>query len=204
MTRLKKIFNKNTNFFDYYKGYTKYLTEVLRNIDKKEIIAFEKKLYRLRSSGCNIFVFGNGGAASTAITISNDLGFDILKKTHTKPFKFVCLNENQSVLTAIGNDVGFENIFLNQLKIHFRPHKDAILILSASGNSKNLVQAAKWVKKNSGTILSVVGFDGGKIKKISDNSIHIKTNKSEYGIVEDIQLIINHSLAHWYQNKFSK
>ena len=61
--------------------------------------------------------------------------------------------------------MGFENIFLNQLKIHFRPHKDAILILSASGNSKNLVQAAKWVKRNGGTILSVVGFDGGKIKK---------------------------------------
>ena len=84
MTRLKKIFNKNTNFFDYYKGYTKYLAEVLRNIDKKEIIAFEKKLYRLRNSGSNIFVFGNGGAASTAITMSNDLGFDILKKNTKK------------------------------------------------------------------------------------------------------------------------
>ena len=64
------------------------------------------------------------------------------------------------------NDVGYENIFLNQLKIHFRPNKDAILILSASGNSKNLIEAAKWVKKKKGTILSVVGFDGGKIKNL--------------------------------------
>ena len=105
------------------------------------------------------------------------------------------------MLTAIGNDVGYEKIFLNQLKIHFRPKKDAILILSASGNSKNLIEAAKWVKKNKGTILSIVGFDGGKIKKISDSFIHIKTKKMEYGPVEDIQLIINHTLAHWYQNK---
>ena len=204
MTKLKKMFHKNQNFFEYYKDYTHYLSQVLKSLDKKEITDFEKKLYSLRNSDSNIFVFGNGGAASTAITISNDLGFDILKKTKKKPFKFVCLNENQSVLTAIGNDVGFENIFLNQLKIHFRPKKDAILILSASGNSKNLVEAAKWVKKNKGTILSIIGFDGGKIKKISDFAIHIKTNKSEYGIVEDIQLIINHTLAHWYQNKLLK
>ena len=204
MSKLNKIFNKNINYLDFFKGYTQYLSEVLKNIDRKQIVAFEKKIFALRNSNSNIFVFGNGGAASTSITISNDLGFDILKKTGKKPFKFICLNENQSVITAIGNDVGYENIFLNQLKIHFRPNKDAILILSASGNSKNLVEAAKWVKKKKGTILSVVGFDGGKIKKMSDISIHVKTNKSEYGIVEDIQLIINHTLAHWYQNKLSK
>ena len=69
------------------------------------------------------------------------------KKQKKKPFKFICLNENQSILTAIGNDIGYEKIFLNQLKIHFRPKKDAILILSASGNSKNLIEAATWVKK---------------------------------------------------------
>ena len=204
MSKLNKIFNKNKNYLDFFKGYTQYLSEVLKNIDRKQIVAFEKKIFALRNSNSNIFVFGNGGAASTSITISNDLGFDILKKTGKKPFKFICLNENQSVITAIGNDVGYENIFLNQLKIHFRPNKDAILILSVSGNSKNLIEAAKWVKKKKGTILSVVGFDGGKIKKMSDISIHVKTNKSEYGIVEDIQLIINHTLAHWYQNKLSK
>jgi D-sedoheptulose 7-phosphate isomerase len=202
MNNLKKIYNKKSDFYSYFIKYGDYLSKVLKTIDKKEILSFEKKLQSLRNSDANIYVFGNGGAASTAITMSNDLGFDILKKTKKKPFKLVCLNENQSVITAIGNDVGFENIFLNQLKIHFRPKKDAILILSASGNSKNLIEAAKWVKKNNGTILSILGFDGGKIKKISDFCIHIKTNKSEYGIVEDIQLIINHTLAHWCQNKF--
>lgn len=202
MNYLKKIYKNKINYFEYFQQYADYLNKILKKIDKKQLMNFEKKLLSLRKKNSNIFVFGNGGAASTAITMSNDLGFDILKKTKKKPFKFVCLNENQSVLTAIGNDVGYEKIFLNQLRIHFRPKIDAILILSASGNSKNLVEAAKWVKKNKGTILSIVGFDGGKIMKISDTCIHIKTNKMEYGPVEDIQLIINHTLAHWYQNKF--
>ena len=199
---LKKIYKKKVNYFQYFSEYTNYLNRVIKKIDKNQLINFEKKILNLRKQDSNIFVFGNGGAASTAITMCNDLGFDIYKKTKKKPFKFICLNENQSILTAIGNDIGYEKIFLNQLKIHFRPKKDAILILSASGNSKNLIEAATWVKKNKGTILSIVGFDGGKIKRISDTYIHIKTNKNEYGPVEDIQLIINHTLAHWYQNKF--
>ena len=201
MSYLKKIYKNKISYYEYFQKYADYLNLVLKKIDKKQLTNFEKKLQNLRKQNSNIFVFGNGGAASTAITISNDLGFDILKKTKKKPFKFICLNENPSVLTAIGNDVGYEKIFLNQLKIHFRPKKDAILILSASGNSKNLIEAAKWVRKNKGTILSIVGFDGGKIKRISDSFIHIKTKKMEYGPVEDIQLIINHTLAHWYQNK---
>ena len=175
---LKKIYTKKINFTNYFQNYSDYLYKVLKKIDQKEITNFEKILIKLRKNNANIFVFGNGGAASTAITMSNDLGFDILKKTKKKPFKFICLNENQSVLTAIANDVGYEKIFLNQLKIHFKPKKDAALILSASGNSKNLIEAAKWVKKNKGTILSIVGFNGGKLKKISDICIHIKTNQN--------------------------
>ena len=137
------------------------------------------------------------------MTMSNDLGFDIMKKTKVKKtFKIISLNDNSSVLTAIGNDVGYENIFLNQLKIHFKKN-DKILILSASGNSENLVKAAKWVKLKKGKILSIVGFDGGKIKRLSDTCIHIKTLKGEYGPVEDLQLIINHIFAHWFQIKFN-
>ena len=133
--------------------------------------------------------------------MSNDLGFDVMKKSKTKnTFKIVCLNDNPSVITAIANDTGYENIFLNQLKIHFKKN-DKILILSASGNSKNLVKAAKWVKRKKGKVISILGFDGGLIKKLSNVCIHIKSEKGDYGPVEDIQLIINHILAHWFQIK---
>ena len=113
------------------------------------------------------------------------------------------LVDNSVIITAISNDTSFEEVFVNQLKLYFKKG-DKLLIFTASGNSNNLIKTAKFVKKNNGKILSVVGFDGGKIKKISDHCLHIETNKGEYGPVEDIQLTFNHILAHWFKIKLNK
>ena len=73
-------------------------------------------------------MFGNGGSAATASTMANDLGFDIIKKTKTKiPFKIFSLADNNPVITAISNDVGYENVLINQLKIHHKKKDIAIL-----------------------------------------------------------------------------
>ncbi len=201
MKTIKQISQKSKNIKEFSNNYFKRLGEIFSQININDLENFEKTINNARMKGNTIFVFGNGGSASTATTMANDLGFDILKKTNTKKtFKFFCLNDNTSVLTAIGNDVGYENIFVNQLKIHFKKG-DIALILSASGNSKNLINAAKWIKNKKGKILSIVGFDGGKLKKISDNCIYFKCDKNEYGPIEDIHLIINHILAHWFQKK---
>jgi len=201
MKNIKTISLKSKNIKEFASNYIKRLNEIFNQINNNDLGNFEKTLNSARLNGNTIFVFGNGGSASTATTMANDLGFDILKKTNTKKtFKFLCLNDNTSVLTAIGNDVGYENIFINQLKIHFKKG-DMALILSASGNSKNLIKAAKWIKSKKGKVLSIVGFDGGKLKKLSNNCIHFKCDKVEYGPIEDIHLIINHIFAHWFQKK---
>ena len=106
------------------------------------------------------------------------------------------------MLSAISNDVGYENVFINQLKIHYKKG-DAILVISASGNSENLIRAVKYVNKNKGSTLSLLGFDGGKLLKLCDSSILVKTKKGEFGPVEDAHLIINHIIAHWFQNKLN-
>ena len=124
----------------------------------------------------------------------------IFLKTKKNPFTLIPLTNNSSIITAISNDVGYENIFINQLKINFKK-RDRLLILSASGNSKNLRKAADWVKKNNGKVIGFIGFDGGKIKKLCDICVHLKSKKGDYGPVEDLQLIINHMLAHWFQEK---
>ena len=202
MNILKKE-KKFKSIVEFSERYFTKINKIFNQLDLKQIKRFEQELLKLKKTNSTLFVFGNGGGAATAMTMSNDLGFDIMKKTKVKKtFKIISLNDNSSVLTAIGNDVGYENIFLNQLKIHFKKN-DKILILSASGNSENLVKAAKWVKLKKGKILSIVGFDGGKIKRLSDTCIHIKTLKGEYGPVEDLQLIINHIFAHWFQIKFN-
>lgn len=194
---------KNLDLISFSNKYINYLFDVLKKIDKKKLVKLEKILEKVRKTNNTIFVVGNGGAAATAITIANDLGFDVLKKTKiNKTFKIHSLNDNPSVITAIANDTGYENIFLNQLKIHFKTG-DILVILSASGNSLNLIKATNWVKLKKGKVVGILGFDGGKLKKKCDFIIHIDTEKNEYGPVEDAQLIINHILAHWFQKKYS-
>lgn len=202
MSEINKLSQKNTDIASFAESYFKNLTKVFTTLEKKSIIQIEREFLDLRKKNATLYVFGNGGGAATAMTMANDLGFDVLKKTGKKTFKIISLNDNSSVVTAIANDTSYDDIFLNQLKIHFRKN-DKILIFSASGNSKNLIKAANWVKKRNGKVISILGFDGGKLKKISNLSIHIKTEKGDYGPVEDIQLIINHILAHWFQKNLS-
>lgn len=196
---INKIAVSSSSLELFSKSYIDYLNRLLLSINFKKLDKLKKVLLKARKQGKNIFVFGNGGSAATASSMANDLGFDILKKTKTsKPFKFFALTDNTPVLTAISNDTGYENLFINQLKIHFKKGDIAILI-SASGNSKNLVLATKWIKKMKGTTFSLLGFDGGKLKKLSDDYLLIKSAKEDYGPVEDSHLIINHILAHWFQ-----
>ncbi len=203
MSELKKIAKETKKFQEFSKRYFKYLSIIFNRIKGKDLDKLIHELEELRKNKATLFVIGNGGSAANATTMVNDLGFDILRKTKTKnTFKIVSLTDNSSVLTAIANDTGYNNIFISQLKIHFKK-KDKLLVLSASGNSKNLIKAAEWVKKRSGKVLSIVGFNGGKLKSISNCCVHIKTKKGDYGPVEDIQLILNHVLAHWYQEKIN-
>jgi len=204
MYEIKKNALKAKTIIDFSQKYFSRLSEIFSLIDKKKLLILEKEFLKARNLNKNIFIFGNGGSAANASTMANDLGFDILKKTKIKKtFKIICLNDNSSVMTAISNDTNFESIFLNQLKVHFRKG-DIAIILSASGNSKNLISAAKWVMRNKGYVFAIVGFDGGLLKKNCDDYIHIKSIKGEYGPVEDIQLIINHILAHWFQKILKK
>ena len=198
MSVINKLSVKHKNVANFAESYFQNLIDTFKKLDKESIIKLEREFLEIRKKNATLYVFGNGGGAATAMTMANDLGFDVLKKTNKKTFKIISLNDNSSVITAIANDTGYDNIFLNQLKIHFK-RNDKILIFSASGNSKNLVDAANWVKKKGGKVISILGFDGGKLKKISNLSVHIKSEKGDYGPVEDIQLIINHILAHWFQ-----
>ena len=201
---LKKIVKKNKKISDFAKNYFFRLSEIFNKLNFKKFENLEKILMKARKTKSNIFIFGNGGSAATASTMANDLGFDIIKKTKTKtPFKFFALTDNNPVITAISNDVGYENVLINQLKIHHKK-RDITIMISASGNSKNLLTAAKWIKSNGGYVFSFLGFDGGRLKKISNDYILVDSIKGEYGPVEDIHLMINHILAHWFQEKIKK
>jgi len=201
MNNLDRGFTEVSKIGQYSKKYFSYLLEVLESIDENEIDKLGEAFELARNNGNTIFVAGNGGSAATATTMANDIGFDIIKKTGTdKPFKLFSLVDNNSVITAISNDVGYENIFINQLKIHYRKG-DSIILISASGNSPNVLKAAEWVKQKNGKIIGFLGFAGGALINYCDVKIHVKSQPGEYGPVEDAHLIMNHILAHWFQNK---
>ena len=201
MNNINAAFKESNSFSEFSVKYFKYISEIQKNMDLDELDMFANEFVLARESGNTIFVAGNGGSAATATTMANDIGFDIIKKTGTDmPFKVFALTDNSSVITAIANDVGYENIFINQLKIHYKKG-DKLVVISASGNSKNVILAAEWVKNKGGTILGMLGFDGGELRKICDFSILVPSLPGEYGPVEDVHLTINHLLAHWFQNK---
>ena len=201
MNKIDKVYRDSSRPSDFAKGYLGYLKELLDSLDIGPLDQVESELEEARRHGYTIFVCGNGGSATTATTMANDLGIDVVKKTNSeRPFKIHALTDNSAVITAISNDTGYENLFVNQLKIHYRAG-DRLLLISASGNSPNLVNAAEWFKARGGRVIGFLGFDGGRLKDLCDVVIHAKSNKGEYGPVEDIHLIVNHILAHWFQNK---
>jgi D-sedoheptulose 7-phosphate isomerase len=189
------------NLQDFSKGYVDYLITLLAKIDHQKIADCIEKLEKARQNGNTIFVVGNGGSAATASHIGNDFGLAVLKKTkkaENKSYRALSLTDNISVISAIGNDSTYENIFVDQLKVHYRSG-DILLAISASGNSPNLLAAAEWFISKGGKVISWLGFDGGKLKAISDISIVVETPKGEYAPVEDIHLVINHIIVTWMQ-----
>ena len=200
MNNLERVFQSSQgDIATFASGYFKYLKQVLDSLDAAALQKLALEFRQVREDGQTIFVAGNGGSASTASTMANDIGFDIIKKTGTtKAFRVLSLTDNNSVLTAIANDSGYENIFINQLKIHYRKG-DRLIVISASGNSPNLIEAAKWVKAQEGRVIGFLGFSGGRLMELCDITIYFSTEPGEYGPVEDAHLIINHVLAHWFQ-----
>ena len=201
MNNIDRLCNNSRSAAEFANGYFNYLRQVLNSIMPDSIDKLVEVFENARAAGNTIFVAGNGGSATTATSMANDIGFDIIKKTGTnKPFRVLALTDNTSVITATANDLGYENVFLNQLKIHYR-QGDKLLAISASGNSLNIVAAAEWVKEQGGCVISFVGFTGGKLKALSDVVVHVKSEIGEYGPVEDAHLVLNHILAHWFQCK---
>ena len=201
MNNIDKLCNNSQSAGAFAHGYFNYLKQVLDSITPESIDKLVEEFENARAIGNTIFIVGNGGSATTATSMGNDIGFDIIKKSGTdKPFRVLALTDNTSVITAIANDVGYEEVFLNQLKIHYR-HGDKLLAISASGNSPNVVAAAEWVKEQGGRVISFVGFTGGKLKEMSNLVVHVKSEAGEYGPVEDAHLVLNHILAHWFQFK---
>ena len=200
MNKIEKMATESVNIQQFAKKYFSYLSKLLDEIDTDAIASFINEMELSRKNGNTIFFIGNGGSAATASHMANDFGIGLSESLKEKPFRVLSLTDNVSAMTAVANDYGYDNLFVRQL-IPLYQKGNKLVAISASGNSPNVIAAAKWVKKRGGKIIGLVGFDGGKLKGLSDIVIHINTSKGEYGPVEDIHMILDHLIYSWLKNR---
>lgn len=135
-----------------------------------------------------IYIFGNGGSSSTASHFENDFNKGVSEPLKTK-FRFRCLNDNVATLMAVANDMGFEEVFRYQLTDRIEPG-DLVIAISGSGNSKNVINAVEYAKSCGNKIIGITGYDGGKLRRMCDVSLHVPVNSMQ--ISEDVHMIFDH------------
>jgi D-sedoheptulose 7-phosphate isomerase len=166
---------------------------LLHNIDMAGIDRILKRLRAAQDSGAMIYIAGNGGSAATASHWVNDLG-KATKGTGCQPMRVMSLSDNVSWLTALANDEGYERVFSGQLE-NFAQPGDVLVVISASGNSPNLVEAVELARKRGVVTVGFLGFDGGVLKNQVDEYLWLPTEKGAYGLVESGHALICHILT---------
>ena len=170
------------------KTYLELEMEVIKKLDIDAINNAMNAMIEAYEAKKKIYIFGNGGSSATASHFQNDFNKGISEYVETK-FKFQCLNDNMSTIMAIANDIGFEEVFRFQLTNNLE-EGDLIIAISGSGNSKNVINAVEYAKENGNKIIGLTGFSGGKLKELSDISLHVPINSMQ--ITEDIHMIFDH------------
>ncbi len=191
MYQLAEMFQSaNGDKADYAEAYVKRLSTVLQNLDMRAVAEIIDAIDHASREKRFIYFIANGGSAAVASHWVNDLvagGF----KEGTVPFRALCLADNVESVTAIANDSGFDNIFLNQLKVNLNPG-DVVFAMSVSGNSENIIRAVDYANDHGAKTIGISGFDGGRLKGRCTINLHIPTTKDEYGPVEDTFGILDH------------
>ena len=184
---------------EFSDSYLTSLSGLIAELDHSAIASFVDLLLESRSQDGTTFFLGNGGSASTATHFVNDISLG--SRQFKKPFRAISLCDNQAVITAIANDDGYENIFLQQLKT-LAMQGDTIVCISASGNSKNLIKAVEYAKENKLYVVGLTAFDGGYLKENCDLNIHVPTKIGEYGLAEDLHMVICGLIGSYFREKF--
>jgi D-sedoheptulose 7-phosphate isomerase len=172
-------------------NYVTTLQETINQLPKQEIVRVMELLHSARLAGKQIFIMGNGGSASTATHFVCDLAKNT-RKEGWPHFKVIGLSDNMALFSAYANDEGYENVFAQQLSNLVMP-EDIVIAISASGNSKNVLNGVSLAKSANAVTIGFTGFDGGKLCSMVDINIHVNSDIIEH--VEDIHLILEHMIV---------
>lgn len=184
-----------------FQTYIRNLKQQLDALPLEQVEKWAQDFKSAWSDGRQLFICGNGGSAGNAIHLANDFLYGI-SPDNPPAMRVTALTANSSILTCLGNDVGYDSIFSEQLKT-LGQKGDSLLVFSGSGNSPNVVEAIKTAKILGIVSYAIVGFSGGNCKQLADHCIHVELNDMQ--ISEDFQCIVGHMIMQWlHTNGISK
>lgn len=175
---------KSSNAQHYFKK----LSKAIESLDIESINQAIDVIEKVWRSGKQIIAIGNGGSSVTALHMITDWNKSIFLSSKI-PFRGRTLVDNIGLIMAYGNDISFEDIFIEQLK-NILQSGDLVIAISGSGNSENVIRAVKYANTNGAVTLGLSGFDGGKLKEIANHVLWVNTNDMQ--LVEDIHSAFGH------------
>ena len=172
-------------------------TEIDR-ISREELRRWADLVYGAWQKGKFLFIIGNGGSGTTASHMAEDLGKSTLRSSDLKDeskkrLKVLSLTDNAGWIMAVGNDVAYDQIFVQQL-MNYGSEGDVLLAISGSGNSPNILSAVDWANRHGLVTFGLTGYNGGKLKEQAKHGLHVALD--DMGMVESIHLC----LFHWVLN----
>lgn len=178
-------------------AYFERVAEIVRSLDIAALETLSRWLHDAWRNEKWVFVCGNGGSAATANHLAQDLAKGViheadLRSDRRRGLRSVSLVANISWLTALGNDLGYDQVFVQQLANYGRPG-DILIAISGSGNSPNILAAVEWANAHDLKTYGMTGFDGGRLKQIQQAGLHIPLDDME--MVESLHSCVCHWLV---------
>ncbi len=182
------------NYVNDLRKYLKDEIDVINNLDLESINSVMNVFNKARVDGKQIYICGNGGSAATASHFASDFNKGVSANLEKK-YKFECLSDNVPMMMAVANDISYDEIFREPLKNKMKAG-DIFVGISGSGNSRNVINAMEYAKKQGGVTVAIVGYDGGKLKNMADYCIHININNMQ--IAEDLHMVVDHLMMYTF------
>jgi D-sedoheptulose 7-phosphate isomerase len=194
---------------DFISGYLAEMENIARNIPREDIDMVVELLYNAWQQGSQVFICGNGGSAGTASHFTCDLAKATVVDGNRR-FKAICLNDNASLISALTNDNGFDNLYTEQLINLCRPG-DVLICISVHGGagkdkagmwSQNLLKAMKYMKEKGGKTIGFSGFSGGPMKEVADACVVVPAESTPQ--VESFHLALEHLVCSCLKQKIAE
>ncbi len=170
---------------------------LLKSLDARAIARIIAEFEKARDTRKRIYAIGNGGSASTASHFVNDMGKGASIGRETR-FKTIPLTDNVEWMTALSNDLCYEDVYVEQLK-NFAEPGDVLLAISGSGNSENVLRAVRYANDVGCVTIGFTGFEGGKLRELVQHCVVIPSD--HMGRIEDMHLILQHMICYYFMEQ---